>query len=137
LLGDDLLRCLRALRRSVGWARNQQQPVAISGSDFISVYEQHAGMKSVQGHRRSVEIRLRVFGHDYEIKVVFPGGRNQFIKTAGAVPAQKRVNVNDTLIIDELAFRRGTPLQCKLPNAVLQAAETIPAVGKWNLRQNK
>src|ERR1044072_2337972 len=94
-------------------------------------------MDTRQCHRRSIKFALRVFGHDYEIELVSFGASNQLGKSSRAVAAQRRVHVNDTLIVGIVSdVLVGDSLGRKLLNSVSQTAEPVAAIREGNLGQD-
>ena len=61
-------------------------------------------MYSLESHGRRVEFNLRVFGHDYEIKLICPGARDQLREVSVAVSTEKGMNVDRAFVVCVITF---------------------------------
>src|SRR5215217_6118246 len=114
-----------------------QRAIAIRRADFVAVDKEHASMHSLQRHRRSVKLLLRMLSHDHKLQLIRLGCSNDLAERAGAMTAEKRVHMDHAFVLAESGLFLAMTFGIELLNSGAQAAEFVASVSKRNLREQQ
>lgn len=92
---------------SIFAARQHKEPIRIGRVDLVAADEKRLAENAVERQRGGVVILRVMFGHYDKIEAVGVCRRYQLVKTARAVSAQARVNMDVTLVLGKVRINGG------------------------------
>ena len=136
-LGKYVVGMLKSESGRVLAARQHKESVRIGRVDLVAADEQRFAENAVERQCGGVVILRVVFGHYDKIEAVGVCRRDQLVKTARAVPAQARVNVDVALVFGKVGVSGGGSLRLDPGDLVETLAEDIPPVDERNLHHRE